>query len=460
MAWHNEFREWLSEDKALKNAQLVIDHLYTDDKDWSKESIAGLLGNLRSESSVNPNMYEFGYSWQADRGFGLVQWTPRTKFVKWAEKNGYSEEEWRNGDAQLERIDYEVDNNIQYVPNGHEVRYGAGNKYDFSFADFRSNAHDLSVDELTEAFMWNYEGPAYSAGVDSLSERQAFANKVNDQLNWEGGNSGGGDNGNDGDEPEPEFDFGNVVDFFQNFADNLIEKIEDYLTLNIYDYQNSRKSSNKFFSIDKTFPNLNKIRPTINFKEVMDDFIQSGMDQLNDILDGITPPENGGGGDNGEEPEPPQDDEPIVPMDHPKMIVTSEYGMRGGSLHAGIDIGVAGNPINEVEVFATMNGTVKEVFTGCASTGSWGCNAGAGNYVVIEHTDGYASRYLHLGQNSIPLEEGQEISKGDTVGKMADSGSSQGSHLHFEIAESYPVEDNTINPRDYVDGFADVPAQT
>ena len=185
MAWHEGFQVWLTEAQSLENAQLIANHF--NGSDWSKEAVSALAGNMRHESSVNPNMYEYGYDWAEDRGFGLVQWTPRSKYWDWAESRNLPP---REGDSQLARIDYEVDNNIQWVANGHANRYGYSDKYDFSFSVFRTNAQGLSVEQLTEAFMWNYEGPAYSAGTGSLSERQAFARLVYDTIDFAGGGAG------------------------------------------------------------------------------------------------------------------------------------------------------------------------------------------------------------------------------------------------------------------------------
>ena len=122
-------------------------------------------------------------------GFGLVQWTPRSKYWDWAVASNLPP---REGNSQLARIDYEVDNNIQWIANGHALRYGLSDKYDFSFADFRTNAHGLTVEALTEAFMWNYEGPAYEAGVGSLTGRQQFAGVALSTLDWTGTGGGGG----------------------------------------------------------------------------------------------------------------------------------------------------------------------------------------------------------------------------------------------------------------------------
>lgn len=181
MAWITEYQRWLSEDESLNNAQMVVNHFVGTD--WTAESLSALCGNMRHESSINPDMYEYGYEWADDRGYGLVQWTPRSKYWDWAEGQGLSP---RLGDSQLARIDYEIENNIQWIANGHAARYGLSDKYDISFAAFRANTEGYTIDQLTEAFMWNYEGPAYSAGQESLSERIAFAQRCLAELDFTG----------------------------------------------------------------------------------------------------------------------------------------------------------------------------------------------------------------------------------------------------------------------------------
>lgn len=178
MAWNEGFQVWLSEAQSLENAQLIANHF--KGSDWTKESISALVGNMRHESSVNPNMYEFGYDWSADRGFGLVQWTPRSKYWDWAVARGLPP---REGDSQLARLDYEVDNNIQWI--------AVARVEGLTFEEFRTNARGWSVDKLTEAFTWGYERPLESAGVASLPERKAFARKVFNTIDFEGGGGGG-----------------------------------------------------------------------------------------------------------------------------------------------------------------------------------------------------------------------------------------------------------------------------
>jgi Phage tail lysozyme len=184
MTWVTGFQKWLSESQSLQNAQMVANHFGGS---WADEAICALCGNMRHESSINPDMYEYGYQWGENRGYGLVQWTPRTKYWDWAVTQGLDP---RHGDSQLSRIDFEQQNNIQYIANGHRRRYGKEDKYNFSFPDFVANSHNLSVAALTEAFMWNYEGPNYTAGLNSLSDRQAFANLCYSTLDLSGGGGG------------------------------------------------------------------------------------------------------------------------------------------------------------------------------------------------------------------------------------------------------------------------------
>lgn len=181
ISWISDYQRWLSEEESLNNAQMVVN--YFVGTDWTAAALSALCGNMRHESSINPDMYEYGYDWADDRGFGLVQWTPRSKYWDWAEGEGLSP---RLGDSQLARIQYETENNIQWIANGHSARYGLEDKYDISFSQFRANTPGYSLAELTEAFMWNYEGPAYSAGQSSLSGRIAFAERCLAELNFSG----------------------------------------------------------------------------------------------------------------------------------------------------------------------------------------------------------------------------------------------------------------------------------
>ena len=103
--------------------------------------------------------------------------------------------------------------------------------------------------------------------------------------------------------------------------------------------------------------------------------------------------------------------------------VSSYYGYRihpitgANALHNGVDISLAeGTP-----VVAGLTGKV--------TTSTY--NDSYGNYVVIEDQDGYEIRYAHLSSRSVST--GQQIEKGEEIGKVGSTGNSTGPHLHLEL---------------------------
>ena len=113
-------------------------------------------------------------------------------------------------------------------------------------------------------------------------------------------------------------------------------------------------------------------------------------------------------------------------------IITSSYGWRWGKLHEGLDISGTGygSPI-----YAANNGTIERA----------GYTSINGNYIYINHNNGYYSVYAHLA--TIDVKEGQAVSMGDKIGTMGQSGYAFGTHLHFSIFRGYPfVGGYTINP--------------
>lgn len=132
-----------------------------------------------------------------------------------------------------------------------------------------------------------------------------------------------------------------------------------------------------------------------------------------------------------------------------RYVVTSEFGYRelgGGKKHNGIDI--SGTPWGS-DIYAVNDGTVTYVYSGCANDGYYGspCGGGYGNQVVIYHGNNIYTIYAHI-MNNVAVSVGQTVSKGDTIGYMADSGSSTGTHLHFGVSTGDPRGGGTFyNPR-------------
>lgn len=57
----------------------------------------------------------------------------------------------------------------------------------------------------------------------------------------------------------------------------------------------------------------------------------------------------------------------------------------------------------------------------------------AGNYVVIQHSSTYKTRYLHLSK--ILVRKGQQVSRGQRIGLSGKTGRVTGPHLHYELIE-------------------------
>ncbi len=65
---------------------------------------------------------------------------------------------------------------------------------------------------------------------------------------------------------------------------------------------------------------------------------------------------------------------------------------------------------------------------------------GKGSYVVIDHSNGYQTRYSHLSYITVAF--GQKINQGQAIGTVGTSGSAIAPHLHYEILKKGKV----INP--------------
>ncbi len=107
--------------------------------------------------------------------------------------------------------------------------------------------------------------------------------------------------------------------------------------------------------------------------------------------------------------------------------VTSPYGSRNGKKHDGVDISVPkGTPIK-----AAAGGVVS--FSGRSFNDY-------GKMIVIKHNSDFSTVYAHNSENIV--EEGNEVKKGQVIGRVGNSGNASGYHLHFEVRR----EEKPINP--------------
>lgn len=115
--------------------------------------------------------------------------------------------------------------------------------------------------------------------------------------------------------------------------------------------------------------------------------------------------------------------------------ITSNFGLRNqpkaGATknHGGIDIGVA----TGTNVYACDGGTVKEIKT----------NSTVGKMVVIDHGNGYISKYEH--NSEFKVSQGQKVSKGQVIALSGNTGNSTGPHLHFQVE----LNGQKVNPLDF-----------
>ena len=144
MAWISG-NYYLNQQEMENNALIIWNSLSASG--WSINAVSAMLGNMQSESSINPGIWE-GLVVDYVRGYGLVQWTPATKYINWAGSD------WENPDRELDRINYEVENNIQWFENpGAPIIIPP-----ISFTEFKTS--DLPVATLANYFLWYYEHPA------------------------------------------------------------------------------------------------------------------------------------------------------------------------------------------------------------------------------------------------------------------------------------------------------------
>ena len=122
-------------------------------------------------------------------------------------------------------------------------------------------------------------------------------------------------------------------------------------------------------------------------------------------------------------------------------VITSNYSWRinpithARQFHDGIDIAGVGY---RSRIYAANNGTVSQT----------GYNFYGGNFVIINHNNGYYSYYAHL--DSYVVSPGETVAAGDVIGYMGSSGQVTGIHLHFAIYNSIPFMGTyALNPWDF-----------
>jgi murein DD-endopeptidase MepM/ murein hydrolase activator NlpD len=105
----------------------------------------------------------------------------------------------------------------------------------------------------------------------------------------------------------------------------------------------------------------------------------------------------------------------VLPVNGARL--TSGFGARWGTLHAGTDFAA---PIGTPE-YAVMDGVVLKA----------GPASGFGLAVYIQHENGDVTVYGHM--EKILVQTGQVVKAGDTIALLGNRGQSTGPHLHLEV---------------------------
>lgn len=130
-----------------------------------------------------------------------------------------------------------------------------------------------------------------------------------------------------------------------------------------------------------------------------------------------------------------------IPNENPlntKIIITSIYGYRIhptkniNHFHNGIDIRAK----EGTQVYSTAAGIVEHICYG---------RKGYGNYIVINHLNGYRTLYAHLKPNFNVMEV-SFIETKTHIGYVGRSGATTGYHLHYTIF----YNNKTVNPELYI----------
>jgi murein DD-endopeptidase MepM/ murein hydrolase activator NlpD len=119
------------------------------------------------------------------------------------------------------------------------------------------------------------------------------------------------------------------------------------------------------------------------------------------------------------------------PVPYDVARISSQFGVpRGSSRHKGLDLTAP----KGTKVRVTADGRV----TFAGRSGDFG------RLVIVEHSNGYETRYAHL--KNIDVKKGKKLKRGAVIGTVGESGNATGPHLHYEVR----LQGTPVNPRSYL----------
>lgn len=165
----------LSTAQMQKNASYI--YSYFTAQGWTREAIAGILGNMQHESAMNPGRWQGNNVGNTSGGYSLTQWTPATKYLNWCADNGRSDPS-------------EMDNALDYMLHEYQVggQYIKTSGYPLTYAQFVKSTETPYY--LACAFAWNYERSAtvlYGTEAEKEALRQKRGGAANTWYTYLGG---------------------------------------------------------------------------------------------------------------------------------------------------------------------------------------------------------------------------------------------------------------------------------
>lgn len=162
---------FLTESEMTINARFVYQYLTA--RGWSPTAVCGMLGNMETESTINAGIWQNLDEGNTSLGYGLVQWTPATKYIDWCSARGLEPSAM---ESALARIEWELENGEQFYPT---------DDYPLTFREFKTSTQSASY--LAWTFLRNYERPA----EQNQPARASQAEKWYNLLKGSEGESGG-----------------------------------------------------------------------------------------------------------------------------------------------------------------------------------------------------------------------------------------------------------------------------
>lgn len=156
---------WLNASEQTTNAKYIWEKLKAFG--WSEQAIAGVLGNMQIESTINPGIWEGLNPNNTSRGFGMVQYTPGSMVLERASQLGVPPGDM---DFQLTLL------NTDYFRH-----WIATSGYNLNYSSFKKSTQ--SPEWLAQAFLKNFERPANQ----NQPARSTHARRWYDQLRGSGG---------------------------------------------------------------------------------------------------------------------------------------------------------------------------------------------------------------------------------------------------------------------------------